>query len=164
MSPVTRESPGCPGAMAGSQAGRNKGLPAETSLLSCRIPPNLRSSIYCSIVATGGEKAWDFIWERFKEAVVVSEADKLRTALSCSPYPWILNRWVRGPGRVPLLCPRQLLTQRHSPPRYLQYTLDPNKIRKQDATATINSIASNVVGQPLAWDFIRSNWRMLFSQ
>ncbi|XP_026712274.1 aminopeptidase N [Athene cunicularia] len=103
------------------------------------IPPNLRSSIYCSVVATGGEEAWNFIWERFQEATVVSEADKLRTALSCSPQPWILNR-------------------------YLQYTLDPNKIRKQDATATINSIASNVVGQPLAWDFIRGNWRMLFSQ
>ncbi|PKU32289.1 aminopeptidase n [Limosa lapponica baueri] len=103
------------------------------------IPPNLRSAIYCSIVATGGEDAWDFIWDRFQEATVVSEADKLRTALSCSPHPWILNR-------------------------YLQYTLDPKKIRKQDATATINSIASNVVGQPLAWDFIRSNWKMLFSQ
>ncbi|XP_074956970.1 LOW QUALITY PROTEIN: aminopeptidase N [Phalacrocorax aristotelis] len=103
------------------------------------IPPNLRSSIYCSIVATGGQKAWEFIWQRFKEATVVSEADRLRTALSCSPHPWILNR-------------------------YLQYTLDPSKIRKQDATATINSIASNVVGQPLAWDFIRGNWRMLFTQ
>ncbi|NWY55925.1 AMPN Aminopeptidase, partial [Chionis minor] len=103
------------------------------------IPPNLRSSIYCSIVATGGEEAWDFIWKRFQEATVVSEADKLRTALSCSREPWILNR-------------------------YLQYTLDPKKIRKQDATATINSIASNVVGQPLAWDFIRSNWKALFSQ
>ncbi|XP_005446233.2 aminopeptidase N [Falco rusticolus] len=103
------------------------------------VPPNLRSSVYCSMVATGGEEAWDFIWERFKEATVVSEADKLRTALSCSPYPWILNR-------------------------YLQYTLDPQKIRKQDATATINSIASNVVGQPLAWDFIRANWRTIFGQ
>ncbi|NXK27134.1 AMPN Aminopeptidase, partial [Arenaria interpres] len=103
------------------------------------IPPNLRSAIYCSIVATGGEEAWDFIWKKFQEATVVSEADKLRTALSCSPKPWILNR-------------------------YLQYTLDPTKIRKQDATATINSIASNVVGQPLAWDFIRSNWKKLFSQ
>ncbi|NXL66150.1 AMPN Aminopeptidase, partial [Chordeiles acutipennis] len=102
------------------------------------IPPNLRSSIYCTMVATGGEEAWDFIWQRFKEATVVSEADKLRTALSCSPHSWILNR-------------------------YLQYTLDPSKIRKQDATATINSIASNVVGQPLAWDFIRGNWRTLFS-
>ncbi|KAM6388236.1 aminopeptidase N isoform 1-T2 [Pluvialis apricaria] len=103
------------------------------------IPPNLRSSIYCSIVATGGEEAWDFLWKKFQEATVVSEADKLRTALSCSPHPWILNR-------------------------YLQYTLDPKKIRKQDATATINSIASNVVGQPLAWDFIRGNWKTLFSQ
>ncbi|XP_064932981.1 aminopeptidase N [Columba livia] len=103
------------------------------------VPPNLRSSIYCSMVATGGEEAWDFIWDRFREATVVSEADKLRTALTCSPHPWILNR-------------------------YLQYTVDPSKIRRQDATSTINSIASNVVGQPLAWDFIRGNWRMLFSQ
>ncbi|XP_041320991.1 aminopeptidase N isoform X1 [Pyrgilauda ruficollis] len=103
------------------------------------VPPNLRSAIYCSMVATGGEDAWDFLWEKFKEAHVVSEADKLRTALSCSPHPWILNR-------------------------YLQYTLDPTKIRKQDATSTINSIASNVVGQPLAWDFIRGNWRTLFTQ
>ncbi|NWR52832.1 AMPN Aminopeptidase, partial [Regulus satrapa] len=103
------------------------------------VPPNLRSAIYCSMVATGGEDAWDFLWKKFQEASVVSEADKLRTALSCSPHPWILNR-------------------------YLEYTLDPTKIRKQDATSTINSIASNVVGQPLAWDFIRANWRTLFSQ
>ncbi|NXG08010.1 AMPN Aminopeptidase, partial [Sakesphorus luctuosus] len=103
------------------------------------VPPNLRSAIYCSMVATGGEEEWNFLWDRFKEAVVVSEADKLRTALACSPHTWILSR-------------------------YLEYTLDPTKIRKQDATSTINSIASNVVGQPLAWDFIRSNWRTLFSQ
>ncbi|NXS15014.1 AMPN Aminopeptidase, partial [Neodrepanis coruscans] len=103
------------------------------------VPPNLRSSIYCSMVATGGEVAWDFLWDRFREASVVSEADKLRTALACSPHSWILSR-------------------------YLEYTLDPTKIRKQDATSTINSIASNVVGQPLAWDFIRAKWRMLFTQ
>ncbi|NXO41080.1 AMPN Aminopeptidase, partial [Locustella ochotensis] len=103
------------------------------------VPPNLRSAIYCSMVATGGEDAWEFLWKRFREAPVVSEADKLRTALSCSPHPWILNR-------------------------YLEYTLDPTKIRKQDATSTINSIASNVVGQPLAWDFIRANWRKIFNQ
>ncbi|NXI75327.1 AMPN Aminopeptidase, partial [Rhipidura dahli] len=103
------------------------------------VPPNLRSAIYCSMVATGGEEAWDFLWKKFQNASVVSEADKLRAALACSPHPWILNR-------------------------YLEYTLDPTKIRKQDATSTINSIASNVVGQPLAWDFIRSNWRTLFNQ
>ncbi|XP_074862608.1 aminopeptidase N isoform X2 [Carettochelys insculpta] len=103
------------------------------------IPPNLRSSIYCSAVRSGGEADWDFVWRMFKEATVVAEADKLRSALACSTEPWILRR-------------------------YLQYTLDPTKIRKQDATSTINSIASNVVGQSLAWDFIRANWRVLFTQ
>lgn len=48
--------------------------------------------------------------------------------------------------------------------RYLKYTLDPEKIRKQDATSTIISIASNVVGQPLAWDFVRANWEYIFNQ
>ncbi|NXA57608.1 AMPN Aminopeptidase, partial [Nothocercus julius] len=109
----------------------------QSNVSSNPIPPNLRSAIYCSAVATGDEATWDFVWQRFREATVVSEADKLRSALTCSTEPWILNR-------------------------YLQYTIDPTKIRKQDATSTINSIARNVVGQPLAWDFIRSNWKMLF--
>ncbi|XP_053898785.1 aminopeptidase N [Malaclemys terrapin pileata] len=103
------------------------------------IPPNLRSSIYCSAIETGSEADWDFLWQMFKNATVVAEADKLRSALACSKEPWILKR-------------------------YLQYCLDPSKIRKQDATSTINSIASNVVGQSLAWDFIRGNWKTLFSQ
>lgn len=101
MSAITRGSPGCPSAAAGGRAGCSEGLLAESALLSRSVPPNLRSSIYCSIVAVGGEEAWDFMWERFRAAPVVSEGDKLRTALSCSPIPWILNRWVRGPAGVP---------------------------------------------------------------
>uniref|UniRef100_A0A4W5KDY2 Alanyl aminopeptidase, membrane n=1 Tax=Hucho hucho TaxID=62062 RepID=A0A4W5KDY2_9TELE len=46
---------------------------------------------------------------------------------------------------------------------YLNYCLDPEKIRKQDATFTIVYIAGNVVGQSLAWDFVRSNWDHLFN-
>ncbi|XP_054858173.1 aminopeptidase N [Eublepharis macularius] len=103
------------------------------------IPPNLRSAIYCSAIATGGETAWDFGWKMFKNATVVSEADKLRSALACSQEPWILQR-------------------------YLQYSLDPSKIRRQDATSTINSIARNVYGQSLVWDFVRANWKTLFDQ
>lgn len=64
----------------------------------------------------------------------------------------------------PVRCPCQPLTPSSWPYRYLEYTLDSTKIRRQDATSTINSIASNVVGQPLAWDFIRGNWRKLFTQ
>ncbi|XP_067412180.1 aminopeptidase N [Emydura macquarii macquarii] len=103
------------------------------------IPPNLRSAIYCSAIQTGGEEDWDFAWQMFRNATVVAEADKLRVALACSQELWILRR-------------------------YLDYSLDPTKIRKQDAISTINSIASNVVGQSLAWDFVRGNWKTLFNQ
>ncbi|XP_029430470.1 aminopeptidase Ey-like [Rhinatrema bivittatum] len=102
------------------------------------IHPNLRSSIYCSAIATGGEEEWDFAWEMFRKATVAAEADKLRMALACNSEPWILNR-------------------------YLQYALDSTKIRKQDAISTITAIASNVVGQSLAWDFVQANWNKLYA-
>ena len=37
-------------------------------------------------------------------------------------------------------------------------------IRKQDATSTIQYIANNVVGMPLAWDFLRAKWKHVFEQ
>lgn len=49
-------------------------------------------------------------------------------------------------------------------PRYLEYTLDPTKIRKQDATSTIVYIGNNVIGQSLAWDFIRAHWSYIFKE
>lgn len=101
------------------------------------IHPNLRSTVYCNAIAFGGEEEWNFAWEQFRKATVVNEADKLRSALACSNEVWILNR-------------------------YLSYTLNPDYIRRQDATSTIISIASNVAGQTLVWDFVRSNWKKLF--
>uniref|UniRef100_A0A8D1QQD8 Aminopeptidase n=1 Tax=Sus scrofa TaxID=9823 RepID=A0A8D1QQD8_PIG len=102
-----------------------------------QIHPNLRSTIYCNAIAQGGQDQWDFAWGQLQQAQLVNEADKLRSALACSNEVWLLNR-------------------------YLGYTLNPDLIRKQDATSTINSIASNVIGQPLAWDFVQSNWKKLF--
>ncbi|XP_017329198.1 alanyl (membrane) aminopeptidase b, tandem duplicate 1 [Ictalurus punctatus] len=103
------------------------------------IHPNLRSTVYCRAIATGGAREWDFAWSRFNNATIAIEADKLRAAMACSTTPWILNR-------------------------YLKYTLDPSKIRKQDATSTIIYVANNVVGQPLAWDFIRANWEYIYRE
>uniref|UniRef100_A0A3Q3ETP1 Aminopeptidase n=1 Tax=Labrus bergylta TaxID=56723 RepID=A0A3Q3ETP1_9LABR len=100
--------------------------------------PNLKSTVYCSAIAAGGVEEWDFAWSMFKKATIASEAEKLMYALSCTKQPWLLNR-------------------------YLEYCLDPEKIRKQDATFTITYIAANSVGQSLAWDFIRSNWDHIFN-
>uniref|UniRef100_A0A8C7K0J1 Aminopeptidase n=1 Tax=Oncorhynchus kisutch TaxID=8019 RepID=A0A8C7K0J1_ONCKI len=95
-----------------------------------RIHPNLKTTVYCNAIAAGGVAEWDFAWQMFKNATVATEAAKLRSSLACTKVPWLLNR-------------------------YLDYSLDPAKIRKQDCTSTINYIAGNVVGMPLAWDFIR---------
>ncbi|KAG7473239.1 hypothetical protein MATL_G00093590 [Megalops atlanticus] len=98
-----------------------------------RIPPNLRSTIYCNAIAAGSEAEWEFAWEKYQNATIATEKDKLRYALSCTKDIWLLSR-------------------------YLSYTLDPEKIRKMDAVSTINYIARNVAGQSLAWDFIQSQW------
>uniref|UniRef100_A0A671Y3W1 Aminopeptidase n=1 Tax=Sparus aurata TaxID=8175 RepID=A0A671Y3W1_SPAAU len=101
------------------------------------IHPNLKSTVYCAAIAFGGVEEWDFAWRMFKNATLASEASRLRSAMACTKVPWLLNR-------------------------YLDYTLDPTKIRKQDATSTIQYIARNVVGMPLAWNFVRAKWSYIF--
>ncbi|KAM4553153.1 aminopeptidase N-like [Fundulus diaphanus] len=103
------------------------------------IHANLRSTVYCNAIAAGGATEWNFAWGKFKNATIAIEADKLRAALACTKQPWLLNR-------------------------YLEYTVDPNQIRKQDGTSTIIYIAQNVVGQSLAWDFVRARWNYIFTQ
>ncbi|XP_022595280.1 aminopeptidase N-like [Seriola dumerili] len=103
------------------------------------IHSNLKSTVYCIAIAFGGVEEWDFAWTMFKNATLASEASRLRSAMACTKTPWLLNR-------------------------YLEYTLDPTMIRKQDATSTIQYIASNVVGMPLAWNFVRAKWSYIFQQ
>uniref|UniRef100_A0A3Q3BIG4 Aminopeptidase n=1 Tax=Kryptolebias marmoratus TaxID=37003 RepID=A0A3Q3BIG4_KRYMA len=103
------------------------------------IHPNLRSTVYCNAIAAGGAKEWNFAWSKFENATIATEAEKLRYALACTKESWLLNR-------------------------YLEYTLDSEKIRKQDATSTIVYIAQNVIGQSLAWDFVRARWSYIFTE
>uniref|UniRef100_A0A4W5PFV1 Aminopeptidase n=1 Tax=Hucho hucho TaxID=62062 RepID=A0A4W5PFV1_9TELE len=107
-----------------------------TNKTSNRIHPNLKATIYCQAIAAGGEKEWEFAWGKFENATTATEKDKLRYALSCTRKIWLLNR-------------------------YLEYTLNPDKIRKMDAVSTISYIARNVAGQALAWNFVRANWNYI---
>uniref|UniRef100_A0AAQ4QWD8 Aminopeptidase n=1 Tax=Gasterosteus aculeatus aculeatus TaxID=481459 RepID=A0AAQ4QWD8_GASAC len=104
-----------------------------------QIHPNLRSTVYCNAIAAGGSQEWEFAWSQFEQATIAIEADKLRSALACTKQPSLLDR-------------------------FLEYTLHPDKIRKQDATSTIVYIANNVVGQSLAWDFVRARWSFIFAE
>ncbi|XP_014827880.1 PREDICTED: aminopeptidase N-like [Poecilia mexicana] len=103
------------------------------------IHPNLRSVVYCSAVAAGGEAEWNFTWSQFQDATVASEAHKLMLALACSNDMQLLER-------------------------YLEFTLDPAKIRKQDATAVITAVANNRAGQNLTWQFVTKNWEYMFTE
>lgn len=102
------------------------------------IDPNLRSVVYCSAISAGAESEWDFGWFQFVNAAVASEASKLMFALACTSKPELLQR-------------------------YLSFTLDPAMIRKQDASTVITAVASNRVGQSLAWDFVREQWEYMFT-
>uniref|UniRef100_A0A3B4UQW0 Aminopeptidase n=1 Tax=Seriola dumerili TaxID=41447 RepID=A0A3B4UQW0_SERDU len=97
------------------------------------IHPNLRSVIYCQAVAYGGKAEWEFAWKKYQSSSDISEKEQLRKALSCTKTIWLLNR-------------------------YLEYTLDPEKIRLMDVASTINYISENVAGQALAWNFVRGHW------
>ncbi|KAJ1180024.1 hypothetical protein NDU88_005252 [Pleurodeles waltl] len=103
------------------------------------IPPILRYTIYCNAIAQGGEAEWDFAWKKFQTETVATEAETLRLSMSCSKDPWILNR-------------------------YLEYSMDPTKIRRQDALSTMNAVAGNPIGQSIAWDFICSQWKKIYAQ
>ncbi|XP_052891874.1 aminopeptidase N [Anopheles moucheti] len=98
------------------------------------ISPNLKSTVYCTAIKYGDEKEWDFAWDRFQKATVASEKEILLSALGCSRVPWILAR-------------------------YLENAMsDEYGIRKQDAFRVFISVADNVIGQPIAFDYMRNNW------
>uniref|UniRef100_A0A182T1W9 Aminopeptidase N n=1 Tax=Anopheles maculatus TaxID=74869 RepID=A0A182T1W9_9DIPT len=98
------------------------------------ISPNLKSTVYCTAIKYGDETEWDFAWERFQKATVASEKEILLSAMGCSRVPWILAR-------------------------YLENAMsDEYGIRKQDAFRVFISVADNVIGQPIAFDYMRNNW------
>ncbi|KAL5020034.1 hypothetical protein ScPMuIL_002926 [Solemya velum] len=100
------------------------------------IDPDLRSVVYCTAIQHGGIEEWEFGYGQYKVSDIAAEKDRLRSALACSRETWILSS-------------------------YLQKTLMPEEIRKQDTISTIVSISKNPVGQPLVWDFVRSKWTII---
>ncbi|CAD6993578.1 unnamed protein product [Ceratitis capitata] len=97
------------------------------------IPPNLRGIVYCTALQYGNEYEWDFAFERYRMSTVSTEKELLLSALGCSLEPWILSR-------------------------YLRRAISGGDIRKQDVFRVFAAVSSNVVGQQIAFDFLRSNW------
>jgi len=57
-----------------------------------RIPPDLRSVVYCSALINGGEEEWDFLWEQYQKTNVATDQVLILNALGCTTKPDLLNR------------------------------------------------------------------------
>lgn len=93
--------------------------------------------VYCTAIRAGSQVEWEFAWQRYLNTNVGSEKDLLLQALGCSREVWILSR-------------------------YLDWAVTENSgIRKQDATRVFGSVARNIIGHPLAFNYLRNKWARL---
>lgn len=101
------------------------------------MSPNIRSVVYCTAIKHGDQIEWEFAWERFQKTSVSSEKELLLTALGCTRETWLLTR-------------------------YLKMSLDDRfGIRKHDVFRVFVAVSGNVIGQPIAFNFIRSHWKQM---
>ncbi|KAK8402060.1 hypothetical protein O3P69_001270 [Scylla paramamosain] len=108
--------------------------PSNSSIIS----PNLKSTVYCHAIASGGEKEWNFAWEQYLASNVGSEKNRLLSAMGCTKHIWILSRYLE-----------------------MAFSSD-SGIRKQDAFRVFGTVANNDVGQPLAWSFLQDRWHDIY--
>ncbi|KAL9644598.1 hypothetical protein ABK040_015337 [Willaertia magna] len=103
------------------------------------IPPELRSIVYRTVVARGGEKGYNQILKKFKEETDSTERSKLQTALSFGREDSLLQNT-------------------------LELTLSP-LINTQDAILVIRDVVGNTpYGTDIAWKFVRSNLQEIISK
>lgn len=101
------------------------------------VSPNLKSTVYCSAIAAGGEEEWGAAWDMYLSANLASEKSVLLSALGCTEEVWLLARYLD-----------------------MAFT-EGSGIRKQDSTAVFSAVASSAVGRYVAWNFLRSEWRRI---
>lgn len=99
-----------------------------------RIPPDLRSVVYCSAVSNGEETEWAFLLDQFLKSNVASEQVLILSALGCTRNASLL----RG---------------------YLQIAIGPEaKIRLQDSQTVFSAVYSRPEGVDVAFDFLSDNF------
>ncbi|XP_048087335.1 aminopeptidase Ey-like [Alosa alosa] len=102
------------------------------------IPADLRRSVYCHVIATGGLKKWGFVWDRMNSIGLYDDREQVLLArgLSCTRDTRLLNR-------------------------IQQYFLDPSM--GHDLLQRIMRIADLEHLQPLLWNYIIANTTAIFN-
>lgn len=99
----------------------------------------MRRIVYCTAISKGDEKDWSFLWQQYQKSNVATEKVTILSTLGCTRHIWLQKR-------------------------YLEWSLDPSIIRKQDASTVFASVANNEVGSYVAADFFFENIHKIFKQ
>ncbi|KJE90548.1 membrane alanine aminopeptidase [Capsaspora owczarzaki ATCC 30864] len=101
--------------------------------VNAQVPADLRDFVYLVGIAHGDRPEWDFMWEQYLQTTAATEQRRILRALASTRIPWLLNR-------------------------LLAFSLDPTKIRSQDATTVVAYVASQTTGELVAWDWLRAHY------
>nr|CAD7440857.1 unnamed protein product [Timema bartmani] len=102
-----------------------------------RLHPDIRDIIYqFGMYAMGDETAWDKMWNLFLKEEDAQEKRKLMIGLASAPQPWLINR-------------------------YIQYAKNESNVRSEDFYWVLFDVSNNPIGRPIAWDFLRSEWKYI---
>lgn len=100
---------------------------------SYSIEPDVRRRVLCEGVVTSFVVVWDALFAQTKRVSHPGAQLDIIRSLACTSEPWILNR-------------------------YLDYALDGDKIRRQDASSVFSAVAANPNGLQIVWDYLQRKW------
>jgi len=101
-----------------------------------KIRPSIRRTVFCSALRFSTKKELDFAFEQLDKRTDSALRRDLTFGLSCSRELWVLSK---------------LLNQQLG-----------NRVI--DPILAIRSVAVNPIGNPLAWNFLKSNWDYIFEK
>mmetsp|Transcript_10560 Transcript_10560/g.19993 ORF Transcript_10560/g.19993 Transcript_10560/m.19993 type:complete len:950 (-) Transcript_10560:124-2973(-) len=97
------------------------------------ISPDIMQTVYYFGVAQGGLPEWEWMYSRYLNSSSAAEA---KVALRALSYTQDLSLIART----------------------LEYALDSDKVRSQDAISLLLAVGGSEYGQSATWDFVRENW------
>ena len=104
------------------------------------IKPDLREIVYSyGMRAEGNQEVWKWMLDKYKVESNAQEKLKLLRGLTSIGEPWILSH-------------------------LLELAKDETIIRSQDYFTLLTYMSWNKIGEPLVWDFVRSEWPYLVSR
>ncbi|XP_014663086.1 PREDICTED: aminopeptidase N-like isoform X2 [Priapulus caudatus] len=98
-----------------------------------KIAPNLRSVVYGNAIKYGGDEEWEFAYKQYQDTRTPSEKKELLQALTTTTDMWHITQ-------------------------ILDYSLQPEKIRKQDMFFVLIGVANNRLARWHVWRFVQSSW------